>query len=77
MDSHAEHGHGHGEGALERRLLFGLALTGAFVVIEALTAWWTGSLALLSDAGHALADSVGLILALAAVIVGRKPVDSR
>lgn len=77
MDSHAEHGHGHGEGALERRLLFGLALTGAFVVIEALTAWWTGSLALLSDAGHALADSAGLILALAAATAGRKPADSR
>ncbi|MFN8508392.1 MAG: cation diffusion facilitator family transporter [Dehalococcoidia bacterium] len=75
-----EHGHDHERahaGGLERRLLIGLALTGVFVVLEAATAWWAGSLALLSDAGHALADSAGLVLALAAATAGRRPADPR
>lgn len=63
--------------ALERRLFAGLALTGTFVLVEALTAWYSGSLALLSDAGHALADSAGLILALAAATAGKRPADAR
>ncbi|MDQ3944318.1 MAG: cation diffusion facilitator family transporter [Actinomycetota bacterium] len=44
---------------------FGLAV--AFLAIEAGAAFATNSLSLLSDAGHVLADGVGLGLALAAV----------
>ena len=47
------------------RWAFVLAL--AFLVIEAGAAFATNSLSLLSDAGHVLADGVGLGLALAAV----------
>jgi cobalt-zinc-cadmium efflux system protein len=48
-------------------------LWGAFAVIavvtvaEALAAWWTGSLALLSDAGHLATDALGIGMALAAI----------
>lgn len=52
-------------------------VTAAFVVIEAVTGFLGGSLALVSDAGHALADSAGLLLALAATTVGRRPPDAR
>lgn len=64
------------EGA-RRALIAGLALTAAFVVIEAVTGFLTGSLALVSDAGHMLADSAGLILALGAATIARKAPDDR
>lgn len=38
------------------------ALTLAFAGLEALGGWWTGSLALLSDAGHMLTDAAALAL---------------
>lgn len=72
---HAEHGDG---GSSPRRaLILGLALTLAFVVIEAVTGYLAGSLALVSDAGHGLTDSAGLLLALAAATLGRRAPDDR
>lgn len=62
---------------MHRALLLGLGLTALFVVIEAVTGLAGGSLALLSDAGHSLADSAGLLLALAATTAGRRPADER
>lgn len=58
-------------------LLLGLVLTALFVAIEAITGFAADSLALLSDAGHTLVDSAGLLLALAATTVGRRPADER
>ena len=43
------------------------ALTAAYMVVEALAGSLTGSLALLSDAGHMLTDVAGLGMALAAI----------
>lgn len=64
-------------GRAPRALLIAVLVTAAFVVIEAVTGFLGGSLALVSDAGHALADSAGLLLALAATTVGRRPPDAR
>jgi cobalt-zinc-cadmium efflux system protein len=50
-----------------------LALTGAYMVVEAVAGWWTGSLALLADAGHMLTDVAGLALALLAIWFARRP----
>ena len=50
-----------------------LALTTAFLVVEAAAAFLTGSLALLADAGHMLADAGGLALALFAVWIAGRP----
>lgn len=47
------------------------------MVLEVLGAWWSGSLALLADAGHMLTDAAALALALFAVIVSRRPADRR
>lgn len=58
-------------------LLVGLCLTLAVAILEAVTGFFTGSLALVSDAGHALTDSAGLMLALAASTLGRRPADAR
>jgi len=39
-----------------------------FMVAEVFAGWWTGSLALISDAGHMATDALGLGMALAAII---------
>lgn len=46
-----------------------------FLVVEAVGAWLTNSLALLSDAGHVLTDLVGIGMALAAIHVADRPVQ--
>lgn len=55
----------------KRPLLLAFGLTAAFMLVEAAVAVATGSLALLSDAGHMLTDVVGLGLALAAIQVAQ------
>jgi cobalt-zinc-cadmium efflux system protein len=73
------HGHGHTAAARSRPVLGGtLALTGAFIVVEAVAGFWTGSLALLADAGHMLTDAGGLALALFAIwVAGRPPTPAK
>jgi len=56
-----------------RSLVWTLALTGIFLVVEVIGGLWTGSLALLADAGHMLTDVGGLGLALFAVWFAAKP----
>lgn len=67
---HAGHGHGHGspeKGAVVlRALLITLLLNFTYLVVEAVAGWWSGSLALLSDAAHMLGDVAALLLAFAA-----------
>jgi cobalt-zinc-cadmium efflux system protein len=57
----------------KRKLLWVLALTAAYTFAEAAGGWFSGSLALLADAGHMLADVAALALALAAVWFGSRP----
>ena len=69
--SHGDHSHGPtlaraGERHL-RPLTISFVLIGTFFVVEAVAGFVTGSLALLSDAGHMLTDVVGLGMALAAI----------
>ena len=51
-----------------RRLTVTLAMVLGFMVVEVVTAVITGSLSLLSDAGHMAADGLGLAMALAAMV---------
>src|SRR5205807_10324163 len=68
------HGHSHGRaGESRRRLTIVLVLTALYMFAEALGGWWTGSLALLADAGHMLADVAALGLALMAVLFSTRP----
>jgi cobalt-zinc-cadmium efflux system protein len=46
------------------------------MIAEVAGGWWTGSLALLADAGHMLADVAALGLALMAVWFGARPATS-
>ncbi len=76
--SHAHvHAHGGHSAAGERRLRLALALTAAFLVVEVAGSFLTGSLALLSDAGHMATDAAGLAIALFAIRLGRRPADER
>lgn len=70
------HGHGHdlpkGPGA-QRRLAIVLGITVSVLVLEAVGAALTGSLALLADAGHMLTDAAGLTLSLVVAILANRP----
>jgi cobalt-zinc-cadmium efflux system protein len=67
------HDHAHGTGVQHRgRLAIVLALSLTVLVVEAVVAAITGSLALLADAGHVLGDSFGIVMALAAITVAQR-----
>lgn len=54
------------------RLWAAFALLAGFMVVEAVAAFGTGSLALLSDAGHMFTDVLGIGMALAAITAARR-----
>jgi len=56
-----------------RRLSLVLGLTALYMLAEVIGGWWTGSLALLADAGHMLTDVAALTLALIAARFGARP----
>lgn len=56
-----------------RVLALVLAITVTVLVAGVVGAVWSGSLALLADAGHALTDAAGLALALGAALLTRRP----
>lgn len=60
-----------------RRLSLVLLLTLLYMIAEALGGWWTGSLALLADAGHMFTDVAALGLALTAVWFSARPATSK
>jgi len=70
-ETHAHHHLGH-EGH-SRTLIGALLLTLGFAVVEVFAGWWSGSLALLSDAAHMVTDASSLGLAAAAAWLARRP----
>lgn len=84
-DGHGHHGaHAHEHGALpdaslrsRRRLAFSLLFTAGIMVAEFVGGVMSGSLALVSDAGHMLTDTGALGLALVAAILASRPADDR
>jgi cobalt-zinc-cadmium efflux system protein len=68
------HSHPHEHGPALRTAAL---LTMAFAALEAAGGWWTGSLALLSDAGHMLTDGAALALAAGAAWIARRPPSER
>lgn len=76
-DSHSHLGHSHGRVSQSRRkLTMVLVLTAIYMIAEAAGGWWTGSLALLADAGHMLTDVAALALALTAAWFSSRPATS-
>ncbi|HSM93090.1 MAG TPA: cation diffusion facilitator family transporter [Anaeromyxobacteraceae bacterium] len=88
---HEHHGHahpvrgGHEPGAdraavarrTRRRLALSLVCTAGIMVAEAVGGLVSGSLALLSDAGHMLTDTGALAMALVAAVLASRPADDR
>lgn len=80
-DEHG-HGHGHGHGGLAglfehravplRRLWISIAITAAGMAVEIVGGYLSGSLALLSDAGHMFTHVFALTISAVAVSVGRR-----
>jgi len=68
------HGHGHGYTPADFGSAFaiGVLLNSAFVVIEAVYGWLSGSMALIADAGHNLSDVLSLLLAWGASVLARR-----
>src|SRR3989475_11338605 len=56
-----------------RRLTLALAITAVVMLVEMIGGWLAGSLALLADAAHMLADVAALALALVAAWVAQRP----
>ena len=81
-DGHRHEGAAHDHAAelrdvSRRRLILALALTASFLVVEVVAGILSGSLALLSDAGHMLTDAGALALALWAQALGTRPRSDR
>jgi cobalt-zinc-cadmium efflux system protein len=77
MSGGHSHSHAGTSPAGERRLWLALALTAGFLAVEVVASILTGSLALLSDAGHMATDAASLSIALLAIKLGRRPADER
>lgn len=60
------------ESANTRKLMLATVLTLGFALVEAATGWWSGSLALLSDAGHMVTDAAALVIAALAGALARR-----
>ena len=56
----------------QRTLLISFVIITGYMFVEAIGGWLTGSLALLSDAGHMLSDSIALGATLMAFKIGEK-----
>lgn len=71
--AHHHHHHHHGV----RRLAVSLAVTAGIMVAEGVGGWISGSLALVSDAGHMATDVAALALALLAVLFASRRPDQK
>ncbi|KKB33579.1 cation diffusion facilitator family transporter [Bacillus thermotolerans] len=67
-----DHSHSHTHGANKKVLLISFIIITSYMVIEAIGGFLTNSLALLSDAGHMLSDSISLAIALVAFKLAEK-----
>jgi cobalt-zinc-cadmium efflux system protein len=70
--------HEHGHGASTRgRLAIAFAIVAVVLVVQVIGAAFSGSLALLADAGHMASDGIGLLVALIASAWATRPATDR
>lgn len=78
MSDHSPgHTHGVAVDANSRYLAIALALIVGFMIVEVTVAVFSGSLALLSDAGHMLTDAAAIVGSLIAIRLAAKPGNAR
>lgn len=73
----SHHGHAHAPASFGRAFLIGILLNLGFVGAEAAFGLIANSVALLADAGHNLSDVLGLIVAYAALLLGKRKPSAR
>lgn len=71
------HNHNHTHGANKKVLLLSFIIITGYMIVEAIGGLLTNSLALLSDAGHMLSDSIALAIALFAFKLSEKAASPR
>lgn len=70
--------HSHAKEVTSQKVLsIALCLTIGFAIIEAVAGFYANSLALISDAGHMVTDAAGLILAVIAQYISKKPPSAK
>jgi cobalt-zinc-cadmium efflux system protein len=74
---HGHHHHDHAPASFDRAFAIGIALNLAFVIAEGGAGLWTGSVALLADAGHNLSDVLGLMVAWGGAALARRAPSKR
>lgn len=78
LSGHHDHDHAHGEKRSSgRSLAIGVVLTFTYGLVELFGGLFSGSLALLSDAGHMFTDSAALALGWFAARIASLPATSR
>ncbi len=71
------HEHSHHRDADRSRLLIVIPIVAVVLVAQTVGGLITGSLALLADSGHLLSDLTGLVIALVAIGIARRPATDR
>ena len=77
VHDHAHGHHGHAPATFERAFGIGIALNLGFVLAEGGAGLWSGSVALLADAGHNLSDVLGLVVAWGGAALARRAPSKR
>ena len=67
----------HPNKAIENRFILSMLLTAAILIAEVIGGYWTGSLALLSDAAHVFMDVFALALSYLALRLSALPANDR
>src|SRR5690606_38832788 len=70
-------GHDHAPASYGRAFAIGILLNSAFVLVEAGFGLWSGSMALVADAGHNLSDVLSLLIAWGAAYMTGLPANGR
>jgi cobalt-zinc-cadmium efflux system protein len=72
-----DHAHLPAEDGVRTAFLVAVGLNVIFILFEVVFGFRSGSLALLSDAGHNLGDVLGLLMALGAILLARRAPSAR
>ena len=76
--NHAGHSHAaHAPPDFGMAFAVGITLNLAFVLVEAGFGFWSGSIALIADAGHNFSDVLGLVIAWVGITLSKRPPSRR
>src|SRR5580658_3847569 len=77
QNEHEGHFHTHTAPHRRSRMIWAIGITGSVLILEAIGGVVSGSLALLSDAGHMLTDLAALSISLTAMILATRPASAK